>query len=126
MVKKKDNRRNVKIENDQDAFQMHTKSLLGGDFLTNDTSIRQLPFLLFIMFLGIVYIANVYYAEANIRDISNIKKEIKELRFEHISTKSKLMQLSKQSELVKLLKTQGIKESTIPPYKIVVDQNKNK
>ena len=119
MNKKRDNRRNTLIENDQDAFQKRTKRLLGGDFLTNDTSLSQLPFLLFIMFLGIIYIGNVYYAEANIRNISNLKNEIKELRFEHISTKSKLMQLSKQSELVKLLKMQGIKESTIPPYKIV-------
>ena len=120
MARKKENRRNVVIENDQDAFQKRTRSVLGGDFLTNDTSIRQLPFLLFVMFLGIGYIANVYYAESNTRDISNIKKEVKELRFEYISTKSKLMQLSKQSELVKLLKAQGIKESTTPPYKIVV------
>lgn len=125
MKKKKDNRRNVLIENDHDVFQKRTKSVLGGDFLTTDTSIRQLPFLLFIMFLGILYIANVYYAEANTRDISNIKKEIKELRFEHISTKSKLMQLSKQSELVKLLKAQGIKESTTPPYKIVLIKRRN-
>lgn len=124
MARKNENRRNVMIENDQDAFQKRTKNLLGGDFLTNDTSIRQLPFLLFVMFLGIGYIANVYYAEANTRDISNIKKEVKELRFEYISTKSKLMQLSKQSELVKLLKTQGIKESTIPPYKVVVEEKK--
>lgn len=120
MINKRDNRRNTLIDHDHDAFQKRTKRLLGGDFLTNDTSLRQLPFLLFIMFLGIVYIANVYYAEANIRNISKFKNEIKELRFEHISTKSKLMQLSKQSELVKLLKKQGIKESTMPPYKIVV------
>lgn len=120
MNKKKDVKRNVLIDSDQEGFQQHTKSVLGGDFLTNDQSVRQLPFLLFLMFLGILYIANVYYAEANNRDISNIKKEVKELRFEHISTKSNLMQLSKQSELVKLLKDQGIKESTTPPYKIVV------
>lgn len=120
MIKKRDNRRNTLIDNDQDTFQKRTKRLLGGEFLTNDTSLRQLPFLLFVMFLGIVYIANVYYAEANIRNISNLKNEIKELRFEYISTKSKLMQLSKQSELVKLLRKQGLKESTMPPYKIVV------
>ncbi len=119
MLNTRTKKRNKTIENDQDAFQKRTKRLLGGDFLTNDTSLSQLPFLLFIMFLGIIYIGNVYYAEANIRNISNLKNEIKELRFEHISTKSKLMQLSKQSELVKLLKMQGIKESTIPPYKIV-------
>ena len=124
MNKRREIKRNNLPDSEGDLIQKRTKSLLGGDFLTNDTSARQLPFLLFLMFLGILYIANVYYSEANNRDIDNLKKEVKELRFEHISTKSKLMQLSKQSELVKVLKDKGIKESTVPPYKIIVKPNK--
>ncbi|MBC35183.1 MAG: hypothetical protein CL663_03950 [Bacteroidetes bacterium] len=124
MNKRREIERNNLSDSEGDLIQKRTKSLLGGDFLTNDTSARQLPFLLFLMFLGILYIANVYYSEANNRDIDNLKKEVKELRFEHISTKSKLMQLSKQSELVKVLKDKGIKESTVPPYKIIVKAKK--
>ncbi len=94
------------------------KALLGGSFLAKDSSVRFLPFLLFMTFLGLIYIANIYYAEENIREIDNINRELKELRYEYISTHTKLMHISKQSELVKRLEFLGLKESTTPPYKI--------
>jgi len=94
------------------------KSLLRGTFLAKDSSVRFLPFLLFLTLLGLIYIANIYYAEENIRKIDNINRDLKELRYEYISTHTKLMHISKQSELVKRLEFLGLKESTTPPYKI--------
>jgi hypothetical protein len=46
---------------------------------------------------------------------------LQELRFNYISTKSKLMQSSRQSELVHRLEARGIKESKIPPRKIIIE-----
>lgn len=94
------------------------KNLLGGSFLAKDSSVRFLPFLLFLTLLGLIYIANIYYAEENIRKIDGINRELKELRYEYISNHTKLMHISKQSELAKKLEFLGIKESTTPPFKI--------
>ncbi len=94
------------------------KSLLGGGFLAKDSSVRFLPFLLFLTLLGLIYIANIYYAEENIRKIDDINRELKELRYEYISNHTKLMHISKQSELAKKLEFLGVKESTTPPFKI--------
>lgn len=94
------------------------KSLLGGSFLAKDSSVRFLPFLLFLALLGLIYIANIYYAEENIRRIDSISRELKELRYEYISNHTKLMHISKQSELAKRLEFLGIKESVTPPFKI--------
>lgn len=102
------------------------KGLLGGSFLAKDSSIRFLPFLLFMTFLGLVYIANIYYAEENIRRIDDISRDLKELRYEYISTHTKLMHISKQSELVKRLEFLGLKESTTPPFKIQALKNGSK
>ena len=100
------------------------KSLLGGSFLAKDSSVRFLPYLLFLTSLGLIYIANIYYAEENIRKIDDTNRDLKELRYEYISTHTKLMHISKQSELVKRLEFLGLKESTTPPYKIKAKQSK--
>lgn len=97
--------------------------VINGNFLTNQTSLKQVPFLLFLTIAVLFYIANSYYAERKIRQISKINNELKELRSEYITSKSKLMFVSKQSEVAKTAEDMGllIKESTTPPGKIIVE-----
>ncbi|MCF8369127.1 MAG: hypothetical protein K9G76_08780 [Bacteroidales bacterium] len=99
------------------------QSILGGGFLTRDKTARNLPFIMFLAFIAILYIGNSYYAEKNIRKIERLQKEIKELRYEHIYTKSKLMSKSRQSEVAESLSDRGIKESMVPPKKIKIEKD---
>ena len=101
-----------------------TRKFLGGEKLAEST-FRLFPFVLFISFLAFVYIANNYYAERKIRNINKIQKELKEIKYEHISTKSKLMQISKQSQIAKKMESTGIKESTEPVKIIKVKKANN-
>lgn len=78
-----------------------------------------MPFLLFLAFLAIIYIGNSYYAEKNIRKIERMQKELRELSYKHISTKAKLMQQGRQSKVASILEKKGIRESTVPPKKII-------
>ena len=80
--------------------------------------VKLLPILFFITFLTILYIANIYYAENDIREFNALKKELKELRYEYITSKSNLMRVSKQSEITRRLRGSGVKESVVPPYKL--------
>jgi hypothetical protein len=98
------------------------QSILGGGFLANKRTAENLPFLLFLAFLGLIYIANSYYAEKKIRKIERLQKEVKELRYEYIYTRSQLMSKSRQSEIAKTLSYEGIKESRIPPKKIITEE----
>jgi hypothetical protein len=98
------------------------QSILGGGFLTREDTSRHFPFLLFLAFIGLVYIGNSYYAEKNIRKIERLQREVKELRYEHIYVKSLRVSKSRQSEIARDLSGKGIKESTVPPQKIVVDK----
>lgn len=100
------------------------KDLIDGSFLTRDEVIKQFPFVIFIAMLGLVYIGNRYHAEKVVKKTITIQKELKELRSEIITTASEFMKMSTQSVVAKKVEERGIglKESTIPPKKIVVKE----
>lgn len=101
------------------SFGRMLQSVFDGTFLTRENVIRSIPYLFFLAFIGLVYIANTYYAEKTVRAIDHTKRELKELRYEHISVKSDLMYLSKQSEVSRRLESTGLKPTTSPPAKII-------
>ncbi len=96
------------------------QSILNGTFLTREQVLRSIPYLFFLAFLGLIYIANTYQAERTISSIDACKKELKELRYEHITVKSELMYLSKQSEISRRLEGSGLKPVVTPPVKITL------
>ncbi|MBK7666745.1 MAG: hypothetical protein IPJ32_04980 [Sphingobacteriaceae bacterium] len=106
------------------VFAKALSSVFSGTFLTNESTLKHVPFLLFLAFIAILYIANGYQADDKIRDVSKITNELKELRSEYISTKSDLMFVSKQSEVAKAAEPMGIKEPVVPPMKIETDSVK--
>jgi len=89
--------------------------------------VKLMPFILFLTVLILFYIGNSYYAERTIREINNVKNDLKEKRAEFISTSSELMFRTKQSEVAKAIAPMAIKESTEPQKKITVaDQHPKK
>ena len=98
--------------------------VINGNFLTNDSAVKQIPFILFLVFVAIIYISNTYYAEKIVRKTNTVNNEIKELRSEYITSKSDLMFISKQSEVARTADFMkiGIKESVVAPKKIVIEK----
>jgi hypothetical protein len=101
-------------------------AIFSGTFLTNEKTLKHVPFLLFLALIAILYIANGYYADDKIREVNKINNELKELRSEYISVKSDLMFVSKQSEVAKSVEQLGLKEPVVPPMKIEADSLKIK
>ena len=97
--------------------------VLEGTFLTRKGVIKLIPLGLFITLLTVAYIANNYWSIKSFREMYKLKKELKELRFEHITTKSDFMYSSKQSEVARKLDSLGVKESTVPPQKFFYKSN---
>jgi hypothetical protein len=91
--------------------------------LTEDNFAKQFPFILFLAFLGILYIGNQYHAEKTVNQVAKLKKTRDEKRSEYITTESNLMYISRQSEIKKLIKEKkmGLKALTKPPKKIVIE-----
>lgn len=96
-------------------------SVFSGTFLTNESTLKHVPFILFLALIAIFYIANGYYADDKIREVNKVSNQLKELRSEYISTKSELMFASKQSEVAKAAEGLGLTEPVVPPIKIEVD-----
>ncbi len=97
------------------------KSIIDGSLLTVRSVVKQLPFILFLVFLTLIYIANRYHAEKMVRQIDSLKTEVKDLRAEEITTASELMNLNRPSNVQNLVteKQLGLILTGEPPYKIV-------
>ena len=98
--------------------------VMSGDIFGSEQLIKHLPYLGFLVFLGLIYIAIGYSAEDSVRQINKDKAELKEMRSEYITIKSDLMYATKQSELIKILHQKGLvlEESFQPPKKIEITE----
>jgi len=84
--------------------------------------VQYLPKILFVLFLGLIYIGNTHYAEKTVRKINTLHNDVEDLRADYTTLKSDLMFASKQSEVARKVKNLGLKESLIPPNKIEVEE----
>ncbi|HSY76680.1 MAG TPA: FtsL-like putative cell division protein [Bacteroidia bacterium] len=96
-------------------------SVVSGRFLISDSTLKYMPFFFFLAFLGMLYIANGYFAQSKDRELDTLNTQIKELNTQFQIAKAKLMYLSKESEVARATANMGLKESVIPPDKIVID-----
>lgn len=124
-IKEPEKKSNARGKKNRNSFLKGVLSVLDGTILTKDRAVKSAPFLLYVAFLAILYIANSYFAEKKTIQIEKIKKEIKELRSESIFVKSKLMFNSRQSEINRRISVYGLKESVNPPVKVHINKNAN-
>lgn len=89
-------------------------------FLTKEKLPTLVPFIMYLTFLAIVYIANSHLALRLVRETDDLTKELKEQRAEYITIRSDLENKSKQSEVAEGLEEIGLKELRTPPLKITV------
>ncbi len=94
--------------------------LLTEGVISKETASEMMPFIIFIAFLGMIYIGNRHFAEKNIREIDKLNKEVKELSWDFKTLKADLMLKSTQTEVARKVDTFGLKEPVEPPKKILV------
>ena len=96
------------------------RDILNGSLLTRGIILRNIGFIVWLTFLGFVYIGNSYHAEKIARSINRLQREVKDLRAESITTAAELMYVSRQSVVQQMVKNNRleVKESVEPPYKI--------
>jgi hypothetical protein len=97
--------------------------LFTNGFVSTESATRALPFIIYVAFLGMVYIANRHLTEKNLRQIDKLTKEVKELNWDYKSTKADLAYKSTLTEVAKRVDTLGIKESVEPPQKLIIEDD---
>jgi hypothetical protein len=100
------------------------KEVLSGTMVTEKIILKNLWYVLLITLLIAIYIGNRFHAEKITRELSKVQREVRDLRSESLSTSADLMNLSRQSEVYRLIKERGLilEELKTPPYKVIVDK----
>jgi Bacteriodetes cell division protein (FtsL-like) len=83
--------------------------------------VEHLPRVLFVAGLIIVYIANTHLANKMVFKLNKVKAEVEDLRVDYTTSKAEYMYASKQSEVARNVKAQGLQESEAPPRKLVLN-----
>lgn len=101
------------------------KSFIGGAILTDERVTRQIPFIFFLAFLGLILITNRNSSEKTIRHIEVLQDSLKELRSEYITISAKLMSISRPSEVINRVEESGLglEEPVNPPQKLIVTKH---
>lgn len=81
---------------------------------------RNIPFIFFMVSMGLVYIANSHVAEKKVRKIESLKKQAQTLKWEYWSLKSQIMYGSTQSALTKKVTPFGLLEPIDSPKRIQI------
>ncbi len=83
--------------------------------------LKNLPYVLFLSFLTIIYIANAHYAEKQVRQIQSLQQEVKELKRQYNSLKSEIMFKSRLSEVGEDVGSLGLKKTSGRVKRIVLE-----
>jgi len=100
------------------------KDVINGNFVTKKLFTKQFRYIGFLVILAFFYINNHYKVEALQKELFYLNKEVKELRYEALTTSSDLMSMSKPSEVLWKIKNQGIdlEELSEPPRILYVSK----
>jgi preprotein translocase subunit SecY len=88
--------------------------------------VRNVPYLAFIVLLGVFYIANNNAAIETQRELDKQQRLIKELNWRNMDAQSKLMNAGMEAEIIRKGAVIGMKPLMMPPNKIEIDTSNTK
>lgn len=102
----------------------YMREVLSGSMVSDRILFRNFGFILFLTLVTALYIGNRFHAEKITRELAKVGREVRDLRAESLATSAELIQLSRQSEVFRLVRAKGLglEELKVPPYKLVVDK----
>jgi len=101
-------------------------SILKARFLIDDDAFKNWRFIVFLITLAIIMIANTQRFEQKVYKITELTNEVKELRSEFVDRRSELMKLKMESTISEKMVAKNIFPSAVPPHKIKVKKIEEK
>lgn len=92
--------------------------------LTYKGIVSNVPYIAFVALLCIIYIANNHRAVETQRELNKDQQILKELNWRRTDIKSRLMNASMETEMIKRGEQQGLKPLLLPAYSILIDSIK--
>lgn len=100
-----------KIRNSENFVDLKSSSLrdiLNGNILTSRFIRKQYMLVVMLVVLSIFYIDNRYTSEKQIKQVAELKKQIQDAKYESLTISAELVEISRQSNVYKLLQERGI------------------
>ncbi|MFW5852188.1 MAG: FtsL-like putative cell division protein [Bacteroidota bacterium] len=118
-----EDKKKKKKENITKASGRRFANVIAGDVISNINFEKHIFFILFVIFLIIVYIGNGYQAYTISNENHTLRKEIKELRANYVSSQARLIEKMKFTSVQEEIEKQNLelKELSKPPYTISTD-----
>jgi hypothetical protein len=97
------------------------RDLVDGSILTRKAVIKQSRFILLLVLVAFLLIANRNHAEKTVIHLNHLQNDVKEMRAKSISISSDLVRISRQSEVVRLVDRYELilEENLEPPKKLI-------
>jgi hypothetical protein len=107
------------IEEKEKSFSL--RDLVDGNVLTRKAVLKQTRFILLLVLVAFLSIANRNHAEKTVIRLNHLQSDVKEMRAKSISTSSELVRISRQSAVKKRVDNydMGLEESLEPPKKLI-------
>jgi hypothetical protein len=112
------------IEEKEKSFSL--RDLVNGNVLTRKAVMKQSRFILLLVFIAFISIANRNHSEKTVIRLNRLQHDVKELRSKSITISSDLVRISRQSEVVRLVKRYelDLEENLDPPKKLIREKEK--
>ncbi len=107
------------IEEREKSFSL--RDLVDGNVLTRKAVIKQSRFILLLVLIAFLSIANRNHAEKTVIRLNSLQSDVKEMRARSISTSSELVRISRLSAVIQLVNRYdlGLEENLEPPKKLI-------
>jgi cell division protein FtsL len=96
------------------------RDIVNGNILTKKFIQKQYGLIIMISVLLFLYIDNRYYCERQLANEIELKRKIQDAKYESLTISAELMEISRQSNVMKEVNSNGINliENTTPPIVI--------
>ena len=93
------------------------QDIINGDILTKNFLKKQYALIGLIALLMFLYVDNRFYCETQQSRVIELKKKIKDVKYESLTVSADLMEVSRQTSILKLVKAKNIdlKVAETPP-----------
>lgn len=114
-------------EDFSDIKSSTARDILNGNILTKKFLQKQYGLIGMIAILMFMYVDNRYYCETQLAKEIELKKKIQDVKYESLTNSAELMQISRQSNVLKMVNERGLNliQTTTPPV-VIEDIEKKK
>ena len=100
-------------------------NILKGTFLVSEGAFKNWRLIFFFLTLALGMIASSHNADRKVYKIARLNEQVKAYRSTYVETRAKLMELKMESVIRKRLSVLGLKPSSNPPFKIIINSKSN-